>query len=123
MNDEHIKRIIDGTYDEAREETVGSMLRDFYNRRMLSTIIFVWVWGLFVVGVAIYGAVRFYEADQTKSQIMYAAVFIAACQFIALTKIFAWQMIHRNSIKREVKSLELRIAALTSLLERKTEKG
>lgn len=123
MNDKQIKKILDGTYDEPREETIGSMLRDFYNRRMLSIVIFVWVWGLFIAGAAIYSGVKFFETDQTRSQIMYATIFIASCQFIALTKIFAWQMIHRNSIKREVKSLELRIAALTSLLEGKTEKG
>lgn len=122
MNDEQIRKIIDGTYDEPREETFGSMLRDFYNRRMLSVVIFVWVWGLIIAGVAIYSAVKFFEVDQTKSQIMYAAIFICACQFIALTKIFAWQMIHRNSIKRELKSLELRIAALTSALEERAEK-
>ncbi|MFH1718191.1 MAG: DUF6768 family protein [Planctomycetota bacterium] len=123
MNDEQIRKIIDGTYDEPREDTIGSMLRDFYNRRMLSIVIFVWVWGLIIVGVAIYSAIKFFEVDQAKSQIMYAAIFICGCQFIALTKIFAWQMIHRNSIRREIKALELRIAALTSLLEGKTEKG
>jgi len=33
-------------------------------------------------------------------------------------KIFAWQMLHRNSIKREIKRLELRIAEMTKLLDK-----
>ena len=119
MNEEQIKKIIDGTYDEPREDTIGSMLKDFYNRRMLSIVVFVWVWGLIVVGVAIFSAVKFFEVDQTKSQIMYAAIFICGCQLIGLMKIFAWQMIHRNSIKREIKRLELRIAALSEAVKDK----
>jgi multisubunit Na+/H+ antiporter MnhG subunit len=117
MNDEQIKNIIDGKYDQQREDSIRSMLRDFYNRKMLSTVVFVWVWGLFVVGVAIYSAIRFFEADQIRPQIMYAAIFVAGCQFMALMKIFAWQMIHRNSIKREIKRLELRIAELHESLK------
>jgi len=123
MNDEQIRKIIDGTYDEPREETIGSMLRDFYNRRMLSIVIFVWAWGLVIVGVAVFSAVKFLDAEQAKSQIMYAAIFICCVQFMALMKTFAWQMIHKNSLRREIKGLELRIAALTSLLEGKAGKG
>lgn len=119
MDDEQIKKIIDDTYDESREDTFGSMFRDFYNWRMRSIIIFVWTWGLFVGFVAVYGAVMFFRAEETKPQIMYAALFIAGCQFIALTKIFAWQMIHRNSIKREIKRLELQIAALGEVVKGK----
>jgi len=123
MDDEQIKRIIDGTYDQPREETIGSMLRDFYNRRMLSIVIFVWAWALVIVGVAVFSAVKFLDAEQTKPQVMYAAIFICCVQFMALMKTFAWQMIHKNSLRREIKALELRIAALTSLLEGNAGKG
>ena len=122
MNEEQIKKIIDGTYDEPREETIWSMLRDFYNRRMLSVVIFIWAWGLAIMAVTIFSAVKFFNVEQTKYQIMFAAIFICGCQFIGLTKIFAWQMIHRNSIKREIKRLELRIAALAGSLEKTADK-
>jgi len=123
MNEEQIRKIIDGTYDEPREETIGSMLRDFYNKRMISIVVFVWTWGLVIVGVAVFSVIKFVEVEETKFQIMFAGIFICCVQFMALMKTFAWQMIHRNSIKREIKGLELRIAALTSLLEGKAEKG
>ncbi len=118
MKDEQIKRIINGTYDEPREDTIGSMLKDFYNRRMLSIVVFIWVWAILFMVMTVYGAVKFFRVDETRSQIMYAAIFICGCQFIGLMKIFAWQMIHRNSIKREIKRLELRIAALAESLEK-----
>jgi hypothetical protein len=118
MNDEQIKKIINGTYDEPREESIWSMASDFYSRKMLSIVIFIWVWAILFMAMTVYGAVQFFRVDQTKGQIMYAAIFICGCQFIGLMKIFAWQMIHRNSIKREIKRLELRVAALAESLEK-----
>ncbi|MHC4169958.1 MAG: DUF6768 family protein [Planctomycetota bacterium] len=119
MNDEQIKEIIDGTYDRSREDTIWSMFGDFYNRRMRSMVIFIWGWGLAIMAVTIFSAVKFFRVEQTKSQIMYAAIFICGCQFIALMKIFAWQLIHRNGIKREIKLLELQIAALGEAMKDK----
>jgi len=46
MNDEQIKKIIEDTYDESRENTVWSMVGDFYNRKMLSFVILLWVWAI-----------------------------------------------------------------------------
>ena len=122
MNDEQIKKIIDGTYDETRADTIWSMAGDFYNKKMISMIVFIWGWGLAIMAVTIFSAIKFFNVEQTKSQIMFAAIFICGCQFIALLKIFAWQLIHRNGIKREIKRLELRIAALASSLEQSDEK-
>ena len=113
MTDEQIRKIIEGQdYETAKENTLRTMLGDFYNRKMLFTATFVWVWGIAVVVGAAYCAVRFFDAEQTRPQIMYAGLFVCCVQFIALTKIFAWQMIHRNGIMREIKRLALRIAEL-----------
>lgn len=114
MTDEQIKRILDDSqaYEDARENTFRSMLGDFYNRKMISTVLFVWVWGIAVVAGATYSAVQFFRNVEMRDQIMYAAIFICCVQFLALTKIFAWQLIHRNGILREIKRLELRITEL-----------
>ena len=124
MNDEQIRKIIDGPqdYDDSKEDSLCSMLSDFYSRKMLSTAILVWFWGIVFVAGAVYSAVRFFAADQTKDQIMYAALFICLVHFVGLMKVFAWQMIARNSIKREVKRLELRIAELPASLTGKTSR-
>ncbi|MFC1636587.1 DUF6768 family protein [Planctomycetota bacterium] len=119
MNGEQINKIIEDTYDESRENTICSMLGDFYNRRMLSVVIFIWAWGIIIIIGAIYSAVQFFKNVETKSQIMYAVIFLTCCQFLGLMKIFAWQMIHRNSLKREIKRLELRIAELNETVKGK----
>ena len=117
MNDD-IRSILDDAYDESRENSIRAMIGDFYSRKMLSVAVLVWSWAVvFFVGAG-YSAMKFFETDDTQLQIMYAAVFICLVQFVGLMKVFAWQMIARNSIKREVKRLEIRIAELAKSLDR-----
>jgi uncharacterized membrane protein YbjE (DUF340 family) len=118
MKGEEIKKMIDDVYDDSREDSIRSMVGDFYSRRMLSIAVLVWVWAiLFAVGAG-YSAVKFFAADQTKDQIMYAALFVCLVQFVGLMKVFAWQMLARNSVKREIKRLELRVAELAQALDK-----
>jgi len=112
MNEEQMKKMIEDVYDDSKEDTLRSMLTEFYSRRMLSTAILVWANFLFFLILAVISAALFFQTDQTKYQIMYAAVFICFLQWSTLTKIFAWQVTHKNSIKREIKRLEIRVAEL-----------
>jgi hypothetical protein len=119
MSDEIIKKIIEDSYDESKEEGLRSMLRDFYSRKMLSSVILVWGVGILFVGLAVYSAIHFFKTDQIQWQIMYAALFLVGVHECDVLKLFAWQMVHRNSIKREIKRLELRVAELTEALKAK----
>lgn len=119
MNDEDIRRIIEDTYDDSREDSIWSMVGDFYNRRMLSIVIFLWSFGIIFIGVAIFSGIKFFATSEIQYQIMYAVIFLICLQWVGSLKIFAWQMIHRNSIKREIKRLELRIAELSELVKNK----
>jgi len=110
MDNEKIKRMTEDIYDDSREDTIRSMLSDFYSRKMAATAAFIWVTAVLFLAAAIYSAVRFFGTTETKDQIMYATIFISSFYGVGLMKIFAWQMLHRNSIKREIKRLELRIA-------------
>jgi len=73
---------------------------------MLSTTILVWVWAIIFFAGAAYCTFKFFQTDETKYHIMYAALFVCFIHGIGLMKIFAWEMIHRNSIKREIKKLK-----------------
>ena len=101
------------------ENTLRSMLREFYNRKMISVIILVWVYGLVFIALAVFSGIRFFRADMIKNQIMYAVIFLCCIQFVALMKIFAWQMIHRNSIKREIIKLKNQILELNEIVKNK----
>jgi uncharacterized membrane protein YbjE (DUF340 family) len=120
MNDEEIRKIIDDNYDESKEDSIWSMARDFYSRKMLSTTILVWVWAIIFFAGAVYCGIQFLSSDQTKRQIMYASIFVPCVLGIGFMKVFAWEMINRHSIKREIKKLELRIAELSKLISDKS---
>jgi len=119
MNDEEIKKIIDDEYDETKEDKIWSMLKDFYNRKMMSFIILLWIWAIIFIGGSVYCGIKFFQTDQAKYHIMHAALFVCFIYGIGLIKIFAWQLIHRHSIKREIKRLELRIAELNETVKNK----
>ncbi len=101
---------MNGEQESLKEDTLWSMVRQFYNRKMLSVIILGWVYFIIVLALAVLSSIRFFESEQTRDQIMYAAIFVCCVQLVSLIKVFAWQMIHRNSIKEEIKKLGLRIA-------------
>ena len=119
MDQEQIKRLIDDTYDQSREDTILSMAKDFYSRKMWSTAVLVWIWGIIFFAGAFYSAHRFFETDETRLQIMYAAIFVPCILAIGFMKVFAWEMVHRHSIMREIKRLELRIAELAETVKSK----
>jgi len=106
-------------HDDSFDYSLWSMVGQFYNRKMLSIIILVWVYSLIFIALAIFSGIKFFEVDQSRDQLMYAVIFICSVQFVVLMKIFAWQMIHRNSIKGEIKKLELHIAELCDTVKNK----
>jgi hypothetical protein len=118
MEDETIKKILEDhdKYDDSRENTIREMLGDFYSRKMLSVAIIVWVWAIIFMGGAVFCGIRFFDTSEPREQIMFAALFVCFVVCVGFMKVFAWLMIARNGIKREVKRLELRIAELTKTL-------
>lgn len=112
MDEQQINKMIE-INDDSAEDGILAMARDFYNKKMLSVVIIVWVWAIIFLAGIVYSGSKFLDAGEVKQQIMYAAIFICCFQGICLMKIFAWQMIQRNSINRKIKRLELHIAELT----------
>ena len=119
MNNEQIKKIIEDTYDDSKEDTLRSMLSDFYSKKMWSIALLLWAFAIIFFAGAVYSSIQFYKTDQTKLQIMYAAIFILCVGGIGWMKIFGWQMLNKNSIKREIKRLELRITELSQTVKGK----
>ena len=119
MYDEQIKKVIGDSYDTSKEEGILSLARDFYSHQMRSTAIMVWFWGIAFFALAAYGTIQFFGTDQTQRQILGAALFIVGCLGIGMMKIFAWEMVHRHSLKRDIKRLELRVVELTEMLKAK----
>ena len=116
MSDEQIKKILEDSYDDSKEETLRQIGRDFYSRRFRSAAILSWAWSIAFIALAAFSAMQFFKANQTREQIMYAALFILGAHGVGLMKILAWGMLHRYSTRRDLKRLELSVAELSEML-------
>ena len=121
MDKEQIKKIIDNPPqdDDSQEDTLLSMVGQLYSKRMYPNIIATAAYGLPFLALAIFCGVKFFRTDLVQYQIMYAAIFVCCVEFVILRKNIYWQMLHKNSISREIKRLELRIAELDETVKNK----
>jgi hypothetical protein len=119
MSDKQIQRIVEDSYDESKEDGLRSIVREFYSRRLLSNALLTWAAGIVFLGLAVFSAVQFFRTDQTRWQIAYAVIFVVAVHEFDVVRLFAFQIVHRHSIKREIKRLELRVTDLAQTLARK----
>jgi surface polysaccharide O-acyltransferase-like enzyme len=119
MNNEQTKKIIDRPleYDESKESFLRSMTGQWFGKKMRFIMINTYVWGFIFLVPLIISVVQFFKTEQTKFQIMYAAVFVCCVLNIGFVKVLAWVMLQRNDIKREIKRLELRLAGLAQKLD------
>ncbi len=120
MNDEQIKKIIDGPdiFDFEKGNYLA-MVKEFFSRRMRLIAIIFFVHFFFFLALAIVSGVLFLQADHTKHQIMYAAFFVCSFLIAYAGKIFTWTVGGSYIIKREIKRLELRIAELNETVKNK----
>ena len=123
MNHEELQKVVDRmtaeAYDEPREDSYLEMASQFYSRKMLATTLLIWGNFLFFFGLGIICAVMFFLTDAVRDQIMYAALFVCFMQWSTLVKVYAWQMIHKLQLKREIKRLELRAVELAQAVAAK----
>ena len=119
MNEEEIKKIIDDTYDNSREDTLLSMVGQLYSQKMYPSLLVHGAYSLpFIVG-AVFCGIKFFRTDLTQYQIMYAAIFVCCIQFCIFSKAKYWQMLYKINTSREIKRLELRIAELAETIKGK----
>ena len=114
MSNEQFKKIVDNPleYDESKEDSLRSLAKEFFSKKMRWVIVNVYVWFFVLLVPIIISVKQFFKTDQTKSQIMYAAIFVCCTLSICFLKVLWWVMLVRHSIKREIKRLELRVAEL-----------
>ena len=121
MDKEQIKKIVDSPpeYDESKEDTMLQWFIDGYSKRMRWVVIGVYAQYLILSALIIFSAIKFFIADQTRYQIMHAAIVVCCSHWLGFMSVFAWVMMQRPSISRKIKRLELSIAELTEAVKSK----
>ena len=85
--------------------------------RLLSIMALVWTF--VALALAVVSAYQFFQAEDTRAMIGWAAAFLWFNLWIAMLKIWFWMEMQRLPIAREIKRLELRIAELSRQLQRR----
>ena len=100
------------TDDPTRDDTLRDIMTlGCYGRlRWMVGVCWVYVLGFFVV--AVLAAMRFFQVDNTRHQIMYATIFLTALLFVVITKMWYWMLVSRNSVKRDIRRLSEKIDQL-----------
>jgi hypothetical protein len=119
MNEEEIKKIIENTYDDSKEDSMFSMVGQLYSRRMFSSFIVHGAYSVPFIAGAVFCGIKFFNTQEVRYQIMFAAIFGCCIQYVVLRKNIYWQTLHKINISREIKRLELRIAELNETVKNK----
>jgi hypothetical protein len=119
MNEEEIKKILEDTYDESKEDTLRTWITDAYSKSPLWIITCIYLQYIILLALAVFSAIKFFRTDLIQYQIMYAAIFILSSHWMGFISVFGWIMLQRPRLRREIKRLELRIAELSQTVKNK----
>jgi hypothetical protein len=104
---EALKRLDLESGDEV--DTLPGVVADMVRNQSLYLMAFPWVFTFVFLGLAVFAAVQFFAADEIKSLILYATLFLTALIVVAILKLWFYLVWVRNSILREIKRCELRL--------------
>jgi uncharacterized membrane protein len=110
-------KTLEDTLDDSKEVTMRSWFGDFYGKKMRFVMVDVFVCYFICLVLIIFIVIKFFVTDQTRYQIMHAAIFVCCNIWMGFVSVFAWVMMQRPSISRKIKRLELRIAELVETVK------
>lgn len=99
-------------YDELEEQNFLNQFGDLFKTKMGWLIVIMNIVNIVVFVLSIYCVIQFLNTDDTNELIKWGAGFFTCWTSIAMIKLFVWMQMDKNAILRELKRLELQVAAL-----------
>ena len=106
-------------YDELEEQNLPQMMGGLFQGKMKWITIMTMVIMLFLFAGAVYCGVRFFQTEDLKEMIVWGAGSFLLMFAVSFLKLFHWMQMDKNAIMREIKRMELQMAALNSKLDKK----
>lgn len=98
-------------YNELEEKDIFGKLGDVYRSKMGWLAIIMTVVQVALFAMFIYSIIQFLDAEDTKQLIQWSAIGFLSMIALSMTKLYVWMQMDKNDILREVKRLELQLAA------------
>jgi uncharacterized membrane protein YciS (DUF1049 family) len=98
------------------EQTIPQMVIDVFRTRHRWLAMWVFTAGTVLFLLEFVVAYQFFHAESTRAMIAWATGFVVCAIVIAMTKVWFWLELNKNSLAREIKRLELELANLSRRL-------
>ena len=100
-------------YDELNEQNLFGKLEEVYRGKMGWLAVIMNILTLLLLGFFVFSVIRFFESEDSAALIKWAAGGFLSIIVVGMLKLYFWLQMDKNDIKRELKRIELQIAALS----------
>ena len=100
-------------YDELDEQGLIGKLEQVYKGKLGWLAVIMNVVTILLVGFFVYCLIRFLGAETPKELIVWGFAGFMSMMATGMLKLYFWMQMDKNDIKRELKRIELQIAALS----------
>jgi len=100
-------------YDELEEQNLFGKLGEVYKGKMGWLAVIMNIAHLAVFGLFIFCTIRFLNTEETNMLIKWASGGFLCMIAMGMLKLFVWMQMDKNDTLRELKRLELQVAALS----------
>jgi hypothetical protein len=105
-------------YDQLEEQNLFEKLGTVYKGKMGWLAIIMNIVQLILFGIFIYFTIQFFNVDDTNSLIKWASGGFLCMMAMAMLKLFVWMQMDKNDMLRELKRLELQLAAILGKIDK-----
>ncbi|NQY29073.1 MAG: hypothetical protein HRT69_06335 [Flavobacteriaceae bacterium] len=105
-------------YTDLDEQNLFQMLGGLFEGKMKWIILIMNIVIMSVFGFFIYCGIQFFNTDVTNELIKWGVAGTFCMLIISMLKLFLWNQMDKNSLKRELKRIELQISFLANKMEK-----
>lgn len=99
-------------YDSLEEQNLIKQFGGLFKTKQSWLIIIMNIINFIVFALSIYCLAKFFSTNVTNELIKWAVLFFICWSAISMIKLFVWMQMDKNALLRELKRLELQVAAL-----------
>lgn len=96
--------------DSPDDPGLRDMLTDIFHSRLKWLNIIAGVWTFAIFGLGVYCAVGLFNAAQATAAVQWGVGVVVCFLAVGLLKAWFWQVMHRNTMLRAIKRVELLLA-------------
>lgn len=107
-------------YDELEEQNLPQMVGGLFRGKMKWFTVMTFIITPVLFAFAVYCGFQFYQADNARVMMLWGTGAFFLLTGVSYLKLFNWMQMDKNAIMREIKRMELQLAALNKKLDTKS---